>query len=331
MNKKLRIGILMGGTSKERAISLVTGKAVLENLDKEKYIGIPIEFGKNRKFYEIKNKTKKLLNLYDLKKKVDIVFIALHGTNGEDGGVQGLLESLDIKYTGSDVLSSALAMNKVISAQIYWMNKLDTPDFEHFDKKEWGRSKKEIIKMVNKEIGFPCVLKPVNEGSAIGVKLVKQKKDLEKELKKSFKEFDWMMAQKFIKGKEATCGVLEKNGKPFALPPTHILPVLGEFYDYKAKYAKGGSTHICPANFSKEINEILQEKAILAHNALGCRGMSRTDFFIEDNPPAGGGKIQVIETNTIPGMTPTSLFPESAEKIGINFSKMLDLIIKASL
>jgi len=325
MNKKLRIGILMGGPSKERAISLITGKAILENLDKKKYIGIPIEFGKNRKFYEIKNKKKKVLNLYDLKKKVDLVFIALHGTFGEDGGVQGLFESLDIKYTGSDVLSSALAMNKVLSAQIYWMNKMDTPDFEHFHKKEWVRSKKEIVKTVSKEIGFPCVLKPVNQGSTVGVKLVKKRSDLEKELNKSFKDFDWMMAQKFIKGKEATCGVLEKSGKPFALATTHILPVLGEFYDYKAKYAKGGSTHICPADFSDKINKVLQEKAILAHNALGCGGMSRTDFFVEDKT----GKIQVIETNTIPGMTSTSLLPEAAKKVGISFSKMLDLIIKA--
>ena len=134
------------------------------------------------------------------------------------------------------------------------------------------------------------------------------------------------MAQKFIKGKEATCSVLEKNGKPFALATTHILPVLGEFYDYKAKYAKGGSTHICPADFSEKINKVLQEKAILAHNALGCRGMSRTDFFIEDQT----GKIQVIETNTIPGMTSTSLLPEASEKVRISFKKMLELIIKSS-
>jgi len=327
MTNKIKIGVLMGGPSKEREISLITGKAILENLDKNKYQILPIEFGKNRKFYEIKNKNKKLINLSDLKKKVDVIFIALHGTHGEDGGVQGLLECLDIKYTGSDILSSSLGMNKVLSAQIYWLNKIDTPEFEHFNKKEWLVNKPEIIKTIKKEIHFPCVLKPVNQGSAVGVKLIKQEKDLVKGINKSLKEFDWIMIQKFIKGQEATCGVIEKNGKLMALPPTHILPVLGEFYDYKAKYAKGGSTHICPADFSIAINEILKTKAILAHNALGCRGMSRTDFFIEDNT----GKIYAIETNTIPGMTPVSLFPEAAGHAGISFTKMLDYIITSSL
>ena len=134
------------------------------------------------------------------------------------------------------------------------------------------------------------------------------------------------MAQKFIKGKEATCGVLEKGGQLVVLPPTHILPNLGEFYDYKSKYAAGGSTHICPADFGDAVNQQIQNLAIMAHKALDCRGMSRTDIFVGDDK-----KLYILETNTIPGMTPTSLFPEAAGKAGISFGKMLDYIIEASL
>lgn len=134
------------------------------------------------------------------------------------------------------------------------------------------------------------------------------------------------MAQKFIRGKEATCGIIEKRGELIAFPPTHILPNLGEFYDYKSKYAAGGSTHICPADFSAKVNKEIQELAKKAHKILDCRGMSRTDMFVADD-----GKIYVIETNTIPGMTPASLFPEAAAKMGISFPEMLDLIIEASI
>ena len=134
------------------------------------------------------------------------------------------------------------------------------------------------------------------------------------------------MVQKFIKGREATCGVLEQSGSPFPLPPTEIIANAGEFYDYKSKYSKGGSTHICPANFEEHINEQIQTLAVQAHIALGCAGMSRTDIMVGDD-----GKLYVLETNTIPGMTPTSLFPEAAGKAGINFMKMLDVIIKAAI
>ena len=154
------------------------------------------------------------------------------------------------------------------------------------------------------------------------------------------------MAQKFIKGQEATCGVLEISGAPIALPPTRILPNFGEFYDYKSKYQAGGSQHICPADFDAEINTQIQKLAIMAHKALGCRSMSRTDIFVDGDlstspkPRAkrsgsgqygAGKKLYILETNTIPGMTPTSLFPEAAAKAGVDFNRMLDYIINASI
>lgn len=316
----------MGGASVERAISLITGKAICDNLNKEKYNILSIEMGKDHKFYLLKNKKRKLLNLYDLSKKINIVFIALHGTFGEDGGVQGLLEALGVKYTGCGVMSSALAMNKVFANQIYFANGLPFPQFIHFKKRNWKESREKILSDAKKRIGLPCVVKPVDQGSAVGVSIVKTEIEMIKAIEKTIKQHSWLMMQKFIRGQEATCGVIEKEGKLIPLPPTHILPNLGEFYDYKSKYAAGGSTHVCPADFPHEINHAIQELAIKCHIALGCRGMSRTDVFVADD-----GNLYILETNTIPGMTQTSLFPEAASKAGINFTEMLDLIIKASL
>ena len=206
-----------------------------------------------------------------------------------------------------------------------------------------------MLKDVRLKIGYPAVIKPVDQGSAVGVSIVKNEKELIKAINTTIKKFPWLMVQKFIKGQEATCGVLEKNGQIFALPPTHIIANKGEFYDYKSKYSKGGSTHICPADFLPEINEQLQHLAILSHKVLGCSGMSRTDIFVADEQDecegtcggdceCGGSehkhahnKLYIIETNTIPGMTPVSLLPEAAGKMGIEFPEMLDLIIKAAL
>ncbi len=324
-NKKIKIAVLMGGPSAEREISLVTGKAILTNLDKIKYASAAIEMGRGHKFYLLKNKNRQLINLYDFT-KFDLIFIALHGTFGEDGGVQGMIEALGVKYTGSDLLSSALAMNKVYANQIYFANGLPFPQFVHFKKDGWKDRRDIILSDIKNKIGFPCVVKPVDQGSAVGVSIVRNELELIKTINKTIKKFPWLMAQKFIKGKEATCGVLEKDGAPMTLPPTRIIPNLGEFYDYKSKYAAGGSSHVCPADFDHEVNHHLQELALKAHIALGCRGMSRTDIFVADD-----GGYYILETNTIPGMTKTSLFPEAAKAAGIPFSEMLDLIIKASL
>ena len=316
--KRLKIAVLMGGLSAEREVSLVTGKAVFENLDRKKYLPTLVEMAKDGSF--------KFNFLSSVKTKFDLVFIAMHGSPGEDGGVQGLLETLGVKYTGPGVLSSALAMNKVFAAQVYVANGLPHPEFVHFKKDGWKRSPDKIINDIVSKVGFPMVVKPVDQGSAVGVSKIKSHQELIKTIDKTIRTFPWLMAQKFIKGQEATCGVLEKDGQVMALPPTHILPNLGEFYDYKSKYSSGGSTHICPADFGDIVNQQIQNLAIMAHKSLDCRGMSRTDIFVGDDK-----KLYILETNTIPGMTPTSLFPEAAAKAGISFGKMLDCIIEASL
>ncbi len=311
----------MGGSSAERGISLITGKAVLENLDKNKYQATAIDWDKNNKFYLIQKNKKTLFNLYDFK-KFDIVFLALHGPGGEDGKIQGLLDVLGVKYTGSRVLSSALAMSKVKSAQVYKNNNLLTPNFVGFQRGEWFKNEKQIL---NKEIKYPCVVKASNQGSSYGIFICKTKNNITKTITESLKYSNEIMVQEYMLGREATCGVLEKNNKPFALPPTEIIANAGEFYDFKSKYGKGGSTHVCPAIFPQKILLEIKKQAIIAHQILGCRGMSRTDFFIVKN------KVYINETNTIPGMTSTSLLPEAASKAGISFTSMLDLVIKSSV
>lgn len=323
--KKIKIGVLYGGPSSEREISLLTGQAVFDHLDRAKYVPTLIEMTKDNKFILLSKNKKRLVDFANKDRKLfDVIFIALHGSPGEDGAVQGMFETLGIKYTGPNTLSSALCMNKVYAGLMYQVWKLPHPEFIDITAKYWKKYKKEILRAINDKVGYPCVVKPVDQGSAVGVSIIKTESELVKAVNKTIKKFPWLLAQRFVKGKEATCGILEKKGEAFALPPTHILPQKGKFYDYKSKYAVGGSTHICPADFPEEINNQMQDYAVKAHLALSCRGMSRTDLFYGDD-----GKVYVIETNTIPGMTATSLFPEAAAKAGISFVQMLDLIIDA--
>ena len=328
MKKKLTIGVLLGGPSSERAVSLVTGEAVYKNLDRQKYIVKRIELTTKGEFIFVPEKGKKrTLDLVNKDRKfVDLMFVALHGTPGEDGTVQGMLQLLDIPFTGPNTLASAIAMNKVRTADIYRSVGIPTPAFVHFTRAEWNKNKQTLLKKITAEIRFPAVIKPVDQGSAVGVEIPKNKTELEAGITRVFKKFNWLMVQKYIHGHEATCGVLERKGVPFALPPTHILANYGAFYDYASKYTAGGSTHICPADFSKNVNAKIQALAVKAHRALWCRGMSRTDIFVDENK-----NVWAIETNTIPGMTPTSLLPEAAKAAGISFGEMLDLIISAAL
>lgn len=328
MAKKMKVAVLFGGPSSEREISMITGKVVCENLDKKKYDILPIEMGRDSKFYINKKGGKKTtFNITNLKENgIGIVFIAMHGAPGENGAVQGMLETLDIPYTGSGVLASAMAMNKVYTGEIYYANNLPSPQFINFKKYGWKNNLQVVLDDIKKNIGYPCVLKPVDQGSSVGVSIVKNETELIRTTNKIINKFPWLMVQKFVKGKEITCGVLEKDGLAFALPPTHIVANLGEFYDYDSKYKNSGSTHICPADLPESVNHNIKELAVRVHLALGCNGMSRTDIFYGEDE-----HFYIIETNTIPGMTPVSLLPESARVDGISFPKMLDLIIKAGL
>lgn len=321
MNKqKLNILVLAGGPSSEHEVSLRTAQMILKNLDLKKYKASLAIIKKDKKWHF--HKDEKYLHMGDAMKRLnpsnfDFVFIAMHGSFGEDGRIQAMLEWAGLPYVGSGVLSSAMAMDKEISNALYKANGLWVPLYIVIER----RTK---LKKLGPDL--PLVVKPVNGGSSVGVSIVQQKKDLNKAINLAFKEDDRIILQKYIKGREFTCGVLEgKDGNPFALPPTEIIPKTASFFDYKAKYKIGGSLEVTPAHLSKSQTKELQKLALKAHGILRCKGMSRSDFILS------GSKFYILETNTIPGMTETSLLPQAAKAAGIGFSNFLDLMIETGL
>lgn len=308
MFKKIRLALLYGGISNEREVSLNTGKMIARALDKKKYKVI---------FYDTAHDLKKLVE--DISKyKIDIAFIALHGLFGEDGTVQGLLELFKVPYIGSGVLGSAISMNKEIAKQLYQMNRIPTPEFIVLNKKNKNIHKNKIIKKFN----LPCVVKPVESGSSIGIGIPQTKQEFKKACNLAFKFDSKIMIERFIKGREIT-GAVIGNDVLQALPIIEIIPKVSNFFNYEAKYTSGASEEVCPAKISKKITKQAQDLAIRAHRALKCRGMSRTDMILDRK-----GKLYVLETNTIPGMTKTSLLPQAAKEAGIAFPKLLDKLIK---
>ena len=313
MEKRLKIAVLCGGPSSEHDVSLSSGRMVLNNLNKNKYNPALVAIGKDGKWQFNGEKGIDLGGALQKLKAYEFVFIAMHGVFGEDGRIQALLEWIGIPYSGSSVLSSGMAMDKEISNECYKMVNLAVPKYS-------------VLRNFKTSVKVPVVVKPVDGGSSVGVSIVKSKADLKKAMKKGFRESNRVMVQKFIRGRELTCGVLEnKAGKPFALPPTEIIPKTSSFFDYKAKYKAGGSTEITPARLSGVLAKEIQRMALEAHTVLGCGGMSRSDFILK------GSKFYILETNTIPGMTQTSLLPQAAKAAGIDFPSLLDLIINAGL
>ncbi|MFH0947382.1 MAG: D-alanine--D-alanine ligase [Elusimicrobiota bacterium] len=298
MNIK-KIGVIYGGKSAEREVSLKTGSAIASALKKEKYDVVLIDSGE-------KDFIKKLLLA-----KIDFAFIALHGSFGEDGTMQGLLEILGIKYSGSGVLASALAMNKIYSKKIFESANILTP--------KWQVVTSSIFHLPSSI--FPVVIKPSKQGSAIGITIVRKKSQLKKAIKNALKYDDEVIIEEYIDGKEITVPIL--GDKP--LSPIEIIPK-NEFYDFYSKYADGGSRHLIPPRLSQKIIEKAKQLGLLAHKSLICNAMSRVDMIVNRK-----NKIYVLEVNTIPGMTATSLFPESAKYDGISFGKMLKKIIEFSL
>jgi D-alanine-D-alanine ligase len=317
MFKSLKIAVVCGGPSSEHEVSLNTAKMIMGSLDRTKYKPTLVTIKKTGLWAFGSKKPIDIGRAINELKTYDFVFIAMHGVFGEDGRMQALLEWIGIPYSGSGVLSSAMAMDKGVSNDIYHSIGMNVPRYAVLNKK-----------FKNNEYTFegPAVLKPVNGGSSVGVLIVKSKREFQAALKKAFKEGDRVVVQQFIKGREFTCGILEdNNGVAFALPPTEIVPKSSKFFDYKAKYNNGGSLEITPANLSKSMTKNMQTIALEAHEALGCRGMSRSDFILKKS------KFYILETNTIPGMTKTSLLPQAAKAAGISFPDMLDLVVSAGL
>ena len=296
---KKRILILGGGISGERSISLKTAKAV-KNCIKKKY---------NCKIVEPDENLTKNIDRFS----PHVVFNALHGRFGEDGFIQTYLESKGVRYTHSGVLSSMMAMDKEISKKLFIKNKILTPKFQ---KIKTNLNKKKVIKLLKKKIKFPVVIKPINEGSSLGVYICNEK-NIIKNLKK-LKAYDEILVEEFIPGREIQVAILGKK----KLGAIELKPKR-KFYDYKAKYSSKAKTkHIIPVNIKTKEYQNVMNIALKAHKVLKCRGVTRSDFKFYN------GKFYLLETNTQPGMTNLSLVPEIALHHGMNFFSLIDWIIK---
>ena len=296
------IVVLLGGISGEREISFLTGKACAKALIKKGYKVKKLDAKGN-----FVNKLKKL--------KPKVVFNALHGRYGEDGFMQSILELLKIPYTHSGVISSSLAMDKELSRVMFKKNNINVPKYFILKKNLKTHIEKKIK---NKKIKFPLVIKPINEGSSLGVYICRDKKNFNRNYKKLIKTYDRVLVEEFIPGKEIQVAVMGKR----ALGAIELVPKR-EFYDFKAKYSSTAKTkHIMPAAINKKAYKEVLFLAKKAHNLLNCKGITRSDFKFFRN------KFYLLETNTQPGMTKLSLVPEIANYCGINFQDLVSWMIK---
>ncbi len=306
--EKINLALLSGGVSSERDVSLNSGNQVYEALDKDKY---------NILRYDPKTDLAKLVNDAP---GIDAALIILHGPYGEDGTVQGLFDLLDIPYQGAGVLGSAIGMNKQISKQLYGIAGIPTPSYMVIGKKE-ERKIDDWVEL----LGLPLVVKPVEAGSSVGMTIAKSLEVLPEALDKAFEHGDRVLLESFIGGVELTCGVMG-NDDLEAFPLIEIVPGEDhEFFDYEAKYTAGQTEEICPARIDDALAEEAKALAIAAHETLACRGYSRTDMILD------GEELHVLETNTIPGMTATSLLPQAAKAAGYSFTRLLDRLIELSM
>ena len=305
MNRKNynNVLVVLGGTSGERLVSLESGRACIKALKK---------LGYKVSTFDPKFKNFNLIN----KKKTDVIFNALHGKDGEDGVAQSFFEYLKIPYTHSGVVSSFNAMNKIISKEIFIKNKIKTPKFFSIKKQTYKLST--LLKMKkNREIDFPIVIKPINEGSSLGVEICKNKQKLIKSIRLLFKKYAELIIEEYVGGKEIQVAVINGN----SLGAIELIPKRS-FYDYKAKYSKSANTkHLMPARLSKKKYKEVLSIAKKSHKVLDCRGVTRADFKFYKN------KFYLLELNTQPGMTSLSLVPEIAGYRGLTFEKLVEKIL----
>ena len=318
--RKIKVGVLRGGPSSEYEVSLKTGASVLQNMP-EKYSAHDVFIDRNGlwHFSGVVREPSEIL------KNVDVVFNALHGQYGEDGKVQGLLDMFGVPYTGSGALPSALGMNKFLSKQVFLANDLKTPRFYILRKGEYEYA--DLLDVFS-EFFDACVVKPACAGSSVGVSIVKDFPNFKIAVAKAFEHSDTVIIEELIRGREATCGVVEglKNKIIYSLFPIEIVkPESSDFFDYDAKY-KGGTQEICPGDFSYEDKEAIQEMAIKAHQSLGLKHYSRSDFIV--TPDDG---IYILEVNTLPGLTSESLLPKSLAAAGTSFPEFLDHLVSLAL
>jgi len=305
--RETRVAVLFGGKSAERAVSLNTGAQVSQALEGLGFDVAPIDTGDDGFISAL------------IGSGADVAFICLHGRFGEDGTVQGLCELLELPYVGSGVLASALALEKVKSKQFFSLVGLPTPDYAVVH-----RGRLYDLNALTSALGDKTVVKPANEGSSVGMTIVHQPSELAQAIEKAFEYDRDVLVERFVEGTEVTIAVIG-NDDVVALPTLEIVPE-HEFYDYESKYVPGMSSHIIPARVSEEARVECQRLAVAAHKTLGCRGMSRADTIVEEN-----GSVWLLEVNTIPGMTSTSLVPDAARAAGIEFPELCRMLVEFAL
>jgi D-alanine-D-alanine ligase len=308
MRAPLTVALISGGISSEREVSLKSGDQVYAAIDKDKYRVLR---------YDPQTDIGRLVADAAL---IDVALIILHGQFGEDGTVQGLLDLLGIPYQGSGVLGSAIAMDKLVSKQLYETSGIPTPAYITIHRDDGSK-----VETCLERIGLPLVIKPAKGGSSIGMAIVKTRDILEPAIREALRYGDTLVVETYIQGTELTVGVFG-NRDITALPVIEIIPdTRYEFFDYHAKYLPGASQEICPARIDDTLTEKAQTYAVMAHRALFCEGYSRTDMMLKDR------ELYVLETNTIPGMTETSLLPRAAKTAGISFSRLMDILIELGM
>lgn len=312
LTSPLRIAVLKGGVSHEREVSLNSGRMVAAAL--------------RSKGHDVTEYDTADLGFIEalIQSPPDVVFPALHGRLGEDGTVQGLLEVLRLPYVGSGVLASSMAMAKWQSKRCYEMAAIPTAPYLVFDRArvagKYGAAASQVLDMLGERV----VVKPALEGSSLGLTIVREADQLIPAIQLAFEYDRTVLIENFIEGVEVTVGVVG-NDAPEALPTIEVV-AKNDFYDYESKYAPGGSEHIIPARVGDAVNETCRRLAEEAHSALGCRGISRSDFIVD-----GDGHVWILETNTIPGMTETSLVPDMARARGIEYPELCEWLVALAL
>jgi D-alanine-D-alanine ligase len=305
----LSVAVIAGGPSREAAVSRTSAAGVAGALD---------EAGHRVRTLELDASLPEAL----AREPLDVVFPITHGPVGEDGCLQGLLEVLDLPYVGSGVLASALAMSKPHAKRMFRAAALPVTEDREVVR---GDDLEAAVRSLRAELGAALVVKPASGGSAIGVSRVAAEApdgELRLALERALADGQGALVEPFVRGAEVTCGVLDEPGGARAFPPTLILSVAADWYDFTSRYAAGGSEHRCPAPLPEAVTRRVQQVAVAAHRALGARDLSRVDFVVADS------EVVLLEVNTLPGMTPTSLYPEAAAAAGIAFPELCDRLVR---
>lgn len=352
---KVRVGLIYGGRSGEHEVSVLSANSVIASIDREKYEVFPIGITKEGRWLpgqspaplvESKDLQVRLLGnstsentvtsstalentkgqlLSGLRERVDIIFPVMHGPFGEDGTIQGLLEMAGIPYVGGGVLASAVGMDKAVMKAVFKQNGLPVGDYLVYLRREWESSPKRILEEVERELAFPCFVKPANLGSSVGISKAHDREELTRAMNIAAEYDRKLVVEKMLKGREIECSVLG-NDEPIASVPGEVVPC-AEFYDYEAKYILNDSKLIIPANLPPRIVEKVQNLAIRSFKAVDCSGLGRVDFFVEPE----NDEIYVIEINTIPGFTKISMYPKLWEASGISYSELIERLLQLAV